>query len=377
MRGICLIVATLLILPSKGRGNEETASGPASRFPDPLGAQATTPGTAAPVSPNREQAARAYLRGRDLAEQKSDFAAAHRSFRQAISLEMSSTSLYAVAVCKRALNRPVDALFTFARTLYEDNRMPPSDRLPERFTRLAKESMNDLLGRFVPVRVVLPRGIDLEQMSFDKVPVMSTNLFGQANGNRLMAGVRVDWVPRPPFSFADDFVVYVQPGVRDIDFVLRDGRRLLIEKRRIPNSNHQIDLTREALPAKLVVENIQPGTHVVFTRGDDVTILDRKYSQHKRALSIGGLKQGEYTLEATRSGFGELFASYRLLEGQKERVVLDLKPRPLVKSWKLWLGVGLVATAAIVTTAVVLANRDKDDPPKSGTGVVTVSLFDR
>jgi hypothetical protein len=205
---------------------------------------------------------------------------------------------------------------------------------------------------------------------------MSTNLFGQVDGSRLMAGVRLAWVPRPPFSFADELVVYVQPGAHDIDFVLGDGRRLSIEKRRITSSNHQIDLTRESLPARLVVENIQPGTRIVFTRGDDVTVLDRKFSQHKRALNIGGLKQGEYTLEATRSGFGELLASYHLLKGQKERVVLDLKPRPLVKSWKLWLGVGLVATAAIVTPAVVLANRDKDDPPESGTGVVTVSLFE-
>jgi hypothetical protein len=345
-------------------------------FPAPLGAREHPLSETSPVSPNRKQAMQAYVKGRRIAKSNNDFAAALGYFRQAFSHEASSTSLFAIAQCQKALNRPIEALFTFASALYEDNRMPSEGRLHERFTKAATDNINYLLKRFVPIYVVLPDDASLKQMTLGGIPLMSTNLYGQLTQNMLLAGVRASWIPRQSFAFSKEFVFFTKPGVFNIEFVLSDGRRLLVEKRRLTRKQNKINLNKEPLPAKIVIENIQPGTRIVFKAAEDITILDREFPVRTRQLSVGKLKRGEYDLVVSRSGFDDFIASYSFSKGQTERVYLDLQPKPLIKSWKLWLGVGLVAAAAIVTTVVVLTTRNEEAPLKKGNGVITVNLLD-
>jgi hypothetical protein len=346
----------------------------AAGFPEPLGSQGRSSSETGPLSPNRKQAMGAYLRGREAAS-RNDFAAALGLFKKAYSLETSSTALFAIAQCQKALNRPIEALLTFAASLYEDNRMDPGDRLTEPFAIAARDHLSLLLRRLVAVRVVLPQGAELDRMLIGGIPVINTRLYGQLDHGLFLAGARAPGIPLEQTAFPHEFVFYTRRGVFDIDFILSDGRRLSIEKRRLEKGRDRIDLNRDPLPARIVVENIQPGTRIVVKAEGDVTVVDEKFHERQRELTIGELKQGAYDLSASRNGFDDFDAAYRVSRGQEERVYLDLQPKPLIKSWKLWLGVGLVTAAAIITT-VVLTTRDKEAPPGDvGNGVITLDLL--
>ncbi len=361
------LAAALWLVPAAGRGDAPGDAG-AGEFPAFPGASDSE---GAPQ--DQKAAAAAYRRGVGLAVRKRDYAAALRAFQKAHSQASSSATLFAVAECRRVMNRSVDALFTFANALYEDNRLPPERRMDPRFVQTAKRNLDELLARLAEVRVRLPEGARLSTLTLNGVPVMSTNLFGQAPRDILIAGGRRRG-PLRPAAYADRFSFYTRPGIYDLEFTLADGRRLAMDRERLTPKGRDIDLGSAAIPAKLVVENIQPGMRVVVTRADAETLVDREFSKPQR-LALGDLEGGAYDLMVSRSGFRDFSATYRLSAGQRERVALDLRPKPLIRSWKLWLGVGLVAAAGIVTTAVVLSTRDKEAPPKSGTGVVTIGIF--
>ena len=356
----------------------QTASS-AIDFPEPLGSKARSANSANPPSPKRKQAMQAYLKGVDAARNNHDYAAAIRAFRRALSYEASSTALFAAAQCRRVLNRPIEALFTYASALSEDSRMPEGDRLPEQYVQVTKKHMNSLMNQFVPVRVVLPQGGELDEMLVRGFPVVETDFQGQLKKPILLAGVRSRWIEKRAPVFSNEFTVYMLPSLYDIQFTLTDGRQLTLKKRLISPKSASIDFNRESLPAKIVVENVQPGTHIVVKSENDTTIVDEEFPELSKSFTVEGLSQGNYDFQASRRGFNDFDESYIISSGQEERVYLDLTPKksaPLIKSWQLWLGVGVVAVAAIVTTAVVVANKNDtpSEPDQGGVGVIRFSL---
>jgi hypothetical protein len=106
-------------------------------------------------------------------------------------------------------------------------------------------------------------------------------------------------------------------------------------------------------------------------------MVDKAFPKLEKVYAVQGLREGDYALKVSRRGFRDFETSYSVSRGEEARVYLDLqpkKPTPIIKSWKLWVPVGAVAVAAVVTTAVVLA-ANKDSPPSDdGYGVVHIGL---
>lgn len=395
MRMVCVIAVTLFGWTAVGQGADGSArslssvsgysnySGDAeasadnvsgrqgAHFPEPL---APTRGDVE-GDMKRGQAMEMYVKGVALAEERHEFNEALRQFRQALVMERSSTVLYGIAQCKKALNSPLEALFMFANTLSVDARMPPEERLPEEFANRARSQLNEFLAQLASVRIRIPDGEALRKVTLNGAPVVSTDLFQQLGKPILVAGNVPRWVPRSSFTFPGDFVFFVQPGLYDIEFTFEGGARRFVEKRRLLAKGGQIDLGTEPIPAKLLIENILPGTNIQLKAGDR-TLVDREFETRRKTLAVSGLANGAYVLEASRSGFVDYRTTVQLTSGEKKSVVLDLQPRRAIRSWKLWLPIGLVLTAGIVT-AVVIATASKEDAPpaQNGEGLITIGVF--
>lgn len=357
-------------------GEPTSVSDPAVGFPEPLGSPRRASGKTGAPSPKRQEALVAFNKGREAAVFAQDFGMALRYFKQALAAETSSSSLYAAAQCRRAMNRPIEAIFTYANAISEDSKMSPEDRLPALFMAAAKKHLEQLMGQFVAVRVVLQKKIVPAQMLVRGFPVVSTDMFGQKNPSILLAGVRSRWIPISSPRFSSEFVFYTRPGRYDITFVLTDGRRLVLEKRLLTKGNDRIDFTKERIPAKLVVENVQPGMRLLLSRGS-AALVDQAFLDHKKEFSLDGLQAGEYAVQVSRDGFEDFDEAYLVSNGEEAHVHLDLSPKratALPKAWKIGLGVGGgVLVAGIIVTIAILVSRGNEDAT-TGSGTVTFSL---
>ena len=345
-------------------------------FPEPLGSSGRPGDKAKAASPQRKKALAAYEKGRQTATSKRDYGAALGFFKEALAAESSSTTLYAMAQCRRAMNRPLEAMFTFANALSENEKMGQADKLAAPFVAAAEKHMAQLMERLVAVKVILPKDMVLEEMSVRGFPVVSTDLFGRRSPGILLAGVRSRWIPVSQARFSNDFVFYTRPGKYDITMVLSDGRRLVLEKRLLAAGSDRIDFTKERIPAKLVVENVQPGMQLSLS-SENAELVDKEFPERMKAFSLDGLQAGEYTLKVSRDGFEDLDESYMVSNGEETHVFLDLSPKRatrLPKAWKIGLGVGggVLAAALIATIAIVVSKSNED--ATNGSGTVSFSL---
>jgi hypothetical protein len=325
-----------------------------------------------------ERAISSYAAGRERAERENDFQAALSHFEEAYSQAKLPAFAFAMAQCHKALGHYLAALLLFTESLKMSRGGAKPDGLDAVHLDVAKRNIELLLSRFAEVRVSLPRGVEATAVSVNGAQLVPTDLNGFLPKPRFYSGAVKSMRPAPKVTLPQTFVLYVQPGAYKLDLMLTDGRRLYLEDLNVTAPLTAVNFNPDQLPAKLIIENIQPGTHMILRGPGSETLVDRRFFERRRRLTLSKLRRGAYELTVGREGFESESYTYQLNGGERESVYLDLRPAPPArKKWKLWLAVGLLSGAAVIATVVVLSvrlSRD-DDPPTSGSGTVTMGRW--
>ena len=344
----------------------------------------TVPGSTA--KDTRIVAKKEYDKGKMLTE-KGDFIKAKAHFEQALDQMRRPIILYAAAQCRKDLGDDIEALYLFKEALKANASTSQSfedkDRLTDIQSEAAFRNMQDLLKRYVKLKIVAPKGDEIQRLSINgnewttvRISAQPEYVDGHTNGHTEEIDVFIGLnQPRlqkfqektsTETSSLESFLI--KPAKYNIEVFLASGRTIYLKEHAVQARSNFLDLRKTSWPSRVVIEEIPPDTHVFFKRVGDGAKLATMPPQkdRKRDVEIPRLSPGKYELIATRKGYLNIEKVITLEVGQRKTEYLDFKQKPLYQKWQFWVSVGMVS-AAIVGITVPLIRSNKKDPPGSGT----------
>jgi hypothetical protein len=302
----------------------------------PVVAQAEGPVAARATAEN--QAREAFLRGVELvrAERWSEALA---EFDRSVADRPHPVTFFNMALCHRALGRPVRAVFALERALAEEG-SGESGRLAEDKVGEARRLLSELRGQ--RAFVVLTLTDTDSALSVDGQPV---ERFGETAVPSL--------VPGPPTLLARGKVrLALDPG-RHALRVTRQGHDPWAHEA-VFSPGETRDLTAELrlLPGILAVRATVPGATLTLDgtpTGKLPSLLERPHGPHR--------------VEVAKAGYTPFVTEVVLQPGVRADVLAELRPEkvPLTKKWWFYAGIGVAVAAAGVTTYALTRPTEKAD----------------
>lgn len=294
-------------------------------------AEAQAPARAASEAEARE----AFLRGVALvrAERWSEALA---EFDRSVVGRPHPVTFYNMALCHRALGRPVRAVFALERALSGEG----DDRLGEDKTVEATALLAELRAKraFAVLSVKTSEtGITVDGQPLERI--------GEASIPSLSPGA-------PSAISAEKIRLVLDPGRHTLRIV-RDGHEAWVHEETFgPGETKDFAVSLQLLPSVLAVRANVDGARLVVDEkplGLLPQLIERPFGPHR--------------IEVTRGGYSPFVTEVVLRPGARTDVLATLRPEkvPLTKKWWFYAGIGAVVTAVGVTTYALTRPTEKAD----------------
>lgn len=305
----------------------------------PPAPSAPSPGASAPVVVARAaaeaQAREAFLTGVALVREER-WSDALVAFDRSVADRPHPVTYYNMALCHRALGRPVRAVFALERALSDEG----EERLAEDKAAEARKLLAELRAKraFAVIEVkTTETGITVDGQPLERV--------GEASVKSLLPGA-------PSAVVSEKVRLVLDPGRHTLRIV-REGHEAWVHEASFePNETKDFAVSLHLLPSVLAVRANIEGARLV---------LDEK--------PIGLLPQlverpfGPHRVEVARTGYTPFVTEVVLRPGARTDVLATLRPEkvPLTKKWWFYAGIGAVVTAVGVTTYALTRPTEKAD----------------
>lgn len=289
-----------------------------------------------PARPAAEaQAREAFLRGVTLVREER-WSEALVEFDRSVTDRPHPVTYYNMALCHRALGRPVRAVFALERALSEEG----DERLGDDKALEARKLLTELRAKraFAVIEVkTTETGITVDGQPLERI--------GESSVPSLLPGA-------PSAVVAEKVRLVLDPGRHTLRIVREGHEAWVHEETFAPGETKDFAVSLHLLPSVLAVRANVAGARLS---------LDDK--------PIGLLPQlverpfGPYRVEVSRSGYTPFVTEVSLRPGARTDVLATLRPEkvPLTKKWWFYAGIGAVVTAVGVTTYALTRPTEKAD----------------